>query len=544
VRLARARGLLLGAWWAAGGAVLGAGGACADGQDEGLAGVRLALSAEACLAYCADIIQARLFRVGEPFPLGPARVVPCGEDVVFEALPAGHQVRVEVDVIAPDGAVLLRGESAATTIVADGLVDLSVALWPVASPVITAVGPDPLVRGEEGGALVISGEGFGSEPEGDAGALLGADELAIAAWSPESVVATVDGDAGGLGDGVVVRRCGVGSEPAALRVVAREGPGAAAMAQAPGCAGRRFVGLAREGDAAAIVAARCDDAAQGYVQRVRGDDASCPLVPGEAWSLGDSPAGLAVAGGRAWILLEGVSAIARVDLGAGAALPTVALPEGVRGVRVAAAPGAAFVIGETLESGALTLLEVTEGGAAPVSGVEAGLELRELASGGDRLYLTGVAAGPLGKLIAVPFGGGPVTSWSLPGCDQPRAVAAVADGWLLVACDDPGLLAFAPDSGELRHLPLAPGIRLDSLAPDALGDVALALDAGASAARLFQRSEDALLELVAWTVGDAPAGPLIRLGAGHDFLVVTGGGGGLGVWTPYREAGPCPAPAP
>lgn len=514
-------------------ALLGAVAGCAAGGGRGVA--RLALGAEAdavCVAHCAASVQAQISRLGDSLPLEPPQLVACGEDIVFDELPAGLQVIVEVDVVGVDGGTLLRGTSAPVTIVADGAVDVLVMLAPTDPPTIAAVAPDPVVPAADA-RVTITGSGFGQAQDGDSGVSLGASALPVVGWAAEAVSAEVLASQAGA---LSVRRCGVESAPYELRVVATAGPGAATVAQAPGCTGRAFVGAAREAgaDDAVVVAARCDDAASGYLQRFRAD-LGCPLAGREVFALGRNPGALAVDGGTAYVALTDEPAIARVDVGAGGASGDVALVGGGRALAVAARAGLAFAIVD--DGGATSLVAVETGVAEAVPGVDAGLELAALAWDSRRLLVT-ARAGAGGKLVGVPVDGGAIVSWSLAGCAAPGALGAAADDRVVIACggEDHALGVFDSGTGRLALLPLDEGAAPEAIAFDAVGDAFLANDP-ATGALLVGHLGASGAELLA-ALAPAPEGArLVLLGGGGSRFLATSAE--LVVLTPYEPDGPC-----
>ncbi len=63
-------------------------------ESTALGRVRLGLAADDCASFCATVMGAELFRDGESLPLGPGQSAACGATLDFDALPAGHRVRV------------------------------------------------------------------------------------------------------------------------------------------------------------------------------------------------------------------------------------------------------------------------------------------------------------------------------------------------------------------------------------------------------------------------------------------------------------------
>ncbi|MCB9733234.1 MAG: hypothetical protein H6745_11560 [Deltaproteobacteria bacterium] len=292
--------------------------------------------------------------------------------------------------------------------------------------------PDPVLP-SEGARVTISGSGFGAAPDGDSGVSLGVAELAVEAWAPDAVSAAVPTSSSDT-SGLSVRRCGVPSAPFDLRVIAQPAPGAATVPQPPGCSGREFVGAAvpdsDSDDVTVFVAARCDDAASGYLQRFQ-SDRGCPLGGNEVYPLGHSPGAVAVTQDTAYVALTDVAAVARVAIGSGGAAGDVALGDGARATAVAARGGLAFAIVD--DGGGSSLVSLAGGEAVAVSGVDPGLGLVALAWDSRRLLVT-ARSGANGKLVGVPVDGGVVASWSLVGCAAPGALATAVDDRVVIAC--------------------------------------------------------------------------------------------------------------
>lgn len=537
-------------------AALGALTACdhVDPPTSPRATVRLALDDATCVATCADAIQARIFRVGDTFPLGPARIALCGDAIVFEALPAGAQVEIEVDVVAADGEVLWRGRSDAATIPADAELDVTVALEPLVTPELTSAAPDPVVLDPDGVSVLLTGVRFGPAPDGDGGVTLDGAPLDILAWSDDSLTVSLPPTAAGAS--LQARRCAIASAPLPLRLIDPAGPGHAEVPLAPGCSGRAFVASAVEGGDALVVATRCDDPALGHLQRLRASAGACPLAAAEAWTLGASPRAVAVADAVAWVALDATAAVARVDLPTNTRLTDAPLPAGAAALALVAAAGRVFALVTSPDDASTTLVELApDAPATAVAGLDANLAFAALATDGERVLATATADGPVGKLIAVPLAAGPVASWSLPDCDAPGALAVGADGWVAIACADPTaprVVAFNLASTVLADAPLAAGVALDALTFDARGDVLVGLDAARAEARLLQLADGALTSLVTWPAaalgGDAGSEPaattlLAPFATDDRLLLGVDGGAGLSVWTPYDAAGPCPAEA-
>ncbi|MCA9516459.1 MAG: IPT/TIG domain-containing protein [Myxococcales bacterium] len=507
---------------------------CSVGHGRGVA--RLALSEGYCEDYCAAAVQAQIFRLGDSFPLEPAEVVDCGADIVFDELPAGLQVVVEVDVVGIDGDTLLRGTSDPVTIVADGVADVVVPLASTAPPTIDTVAPDPVLP-SEGARVTISGSGFGAAPDGDSGVSLGVAELAVEAWAPDAVSAAVPTSSSDT-SGLSVRRCGVPSAPFDLRVIAQPAPGAATVPQPPGCSGREFVGAAvpdsDSDDVTVFVAARCDDAASGYLQRFQ-SDRGCPLGGNEVYPLGHSPGAVAVTQDTAYVALTDVAAVARVAIGSGGAAGDVALGDGARATAVAARGGLAFAIVD--DGGGSSLVSLAGGEAVAVSGVDPGLGLVALAWDSRRLLVT-ARSGANGKLVGVPVDGGVVASWSLVGCAAPGALATAVDDRVVIACGGsaPALGVFDATTGHLDLLTLGAGAAPEAIAFDGVGDAFLANDPAGDALHLGRLGATG-----ATLLADLPAAPsgvaLVLLGgSGHRFLATSSE---LVVLTPYDVVGPC-----
>ena len=513
--------------------------ACAPAAP-GPATLRFALEAERCADFCAETVRATVYRDGDPFPLGPPAVVACGADITFDDLPAGHRLAVEVELLDLTGAPLLRGRSAVVTIAADATVDAPVSLAALAPPRLDAVSPDPVVPDPAGPVpLTLSGADFG-DPGGAFGVELDGQPLDASAWGDDEIVAQLGPSARGAD--LAVRRCGVASAPLPVRVVPTA-PALAPLAQPPGCAGRRYTALTADG-ASVLAAVACDDAASGHLQRLV-PDAACPFALAEAWPLGDAPIDLSAAHGRAWVALAG-GGLVLVPLGGpeGGAPRTVTLATDTAAVAVEATAGGdgqVYAIGRGPAGTALFGGPGAEGPGAPVPGVDAALELADLASDATRLYAVGRAAGGVGKLVGVPVAGGTVSEWSLEGCSHPTHVATGGRGWVAIACAedggarvvgfDPANLAQVSDLWAGADAPLG-------LALDGVGDAALVL--GADGARLVAFAAEGARALVTWPA--LGGGPAARLGASHELAVVTPDGLGVGRVGLYREGDPCDAP--
>lgn len=518
-------------------ALLAALGACADAAP-GPARLRLGLDASVCFDYCAETVRATLYREGDLLPIGPSSSAPCGQDLVIDDLPAGHRLYARVDVLGVAGEPLLTGSSDVVTVAANASVDAPVSLAALVVPQIAAATPDPVVRAADDVTLTLTGSGF-AQPGGAYGVELDGVTLPTSAWDDATVVATLRSD--DVGADLLVRRCGVASEPLPIRIVARGGPASAAVPLPPSCAGRRFVALAPDGDAA-LAAVACDDPALGYLQRLTTAGA-CPLAVAEYWPLGDNPVALAAASGTAWVALASGATVA-VDVAAGSAsappTPRTLLP-GVSATALVAAPGPrVFAIGADAAGTALYELDVATGVGTPVPGADTGLTLSDLAVGTERVYAA-ATTGAVGKLVGVPLGGATVTEWNLTDCIHPVRVAAGDAGWVALACaesDDARSVGFRLADGKDFPIAWQAGGGPTAVVLDGVGDVALSLAPGGAELVAFDAS--GATELTTW--GPVGAGPALRLAATHQFLVSSSDGSGLAVIAPYAEGALCDAP--
>ncbi len=285
--------------------------------------VSVGLSEDVCHDYCLVALRATLFgEAADDLPLGPALQIGCGEELSFPSLPAGERVRVTLQAFDITGELQLEGASEALTIIADGTVLARVRLAALSPPEVDSIAPDPLVVVAGPAPVTISGQ-FGPA--------LGkaAVEVGGRSYTEDEVAWTsgVDGDAialtlpvGADGGPLVVRRCGIGSAPAYLRVI---GPtiGEAVVTAGPACAGANARAAVLVGDAV-LVAWGCGDGSAS-VSWLHLDDALCPLDPGASWGLPALPDALAVIGDTAWV--GGENGLVSIDLATVGSAP-VAVP--------------------------------------------------------------------------------------------------------------------------------------------------------------------------------------------------------------------------
>ncbi|MFT7579227.1 MAG: hypothetical protein ACI9MR_000889 [Myxococcota bacterium] len=488
--------------------------------------LRLGLTTTMCVQFCASSISAELFLAGESLPFGPGRVAECGEALVFEALPAGEQVRAEVRVSNIFGETILTGSSELVTIVADGDIDIHVALTATVLPLVLDAAPDPVVVTDDPATVALSGSGF-EPPAGRFGVFLDTTALETIGWSAGAV--TVNLAPGQSGSAITVQRCGVSSVPYPLRVVARDAPGSTVIAQAPGCQGRLFVSAEADSPGTVIVAARCDDPSQGYLQRFGPDSGECAYLGGTAWTLGSNPTAAASNGTRIWVALADDARLAFVD----ADVPAyVALPIGTGAVDVAALDdGSAYAVTDTGK-----LITATMDAAALTPGVSETLEFTAVDALGDRVFAV-AREGDAGKLVELIVGGGSA-EYSLDGCAGPThvAVSALAP-WVAIACDEGRVLLYDPVEKQTLTWALPAGEAPDSMVLDDIGDVAIVgNDLGLHAVH-FSEAEDART-LASWAVLP-DARPLTAIGTSNRLLLSDNTGESLLVATPYDEAPLC-----
>lgn len=511
-------------------------GAC-TAPPPGPATVRLGLEAGVCADYCAETLRVSLKREGDPLGFGTPRTVPCGEELIIGELPAGHRLYATVEVLGIAGTPLLVGESDVVTVAADTEVTVPVSLVPVVPPEVTAVSPDPVAPGADGVPLTVSGTGF-ADPGGAFGVELDGVPLMLTeplTWTDDTVLAMLS--SGETGAGLVVRRCGVASEPFAVRVVARDAPAMAAVALPPSCAGRQVVALAAEGEGA-LAAIACDDAGLGYLQRLAPSGA-CPLGAAEYWPLGANPVAVTAVDGHAWVAVEG-GEVLRLGLeGQGRGGPPNAKPlaSGVATTALVAVPGPrVFAIGDDGVETDLYEIDPETGVGTAVDGVD-GLALADLAADGERVYAAGTT-GAVGKLVKVRLDGG-VSEDSLTDCANPVRVATGPGRWVALACDEadgPRVVGVDPDASAVKTLAWSGGVP-SAVALDAVGDVALSLADGG--VELVAYSDDGAAELASW--GEVGVGPALRLGSSHRFLTAAADGADLQVVAPYQEVPLCDA---
>ena len=511
--------------------------ACAEPAPLHTASVRLTGGPEAvaaCEAHCVTTLGANTFRFGETIPLGPGQVVSCGDEILFERLPAGHQVVLEAWASDASGHVL-EGVSDVITVVADATVDADIELLPLSVPVIAAVSPDPVDAGATGAELTLTGSGF----EGGGGVSqveLDGVPLETVAWTDESVTAWVPAGVGGTE--VTVRRCGIAAEAAEARVLADDLELMTFTPPGCGAGALELAGAVVVGDEL-VLAAACVGADEGFLLRLSGS--TCSLAP-QSVPLTARPLGLTRAGaGEVWLALDDPDGLLRVELATGSIHPGPSL-DGDVPAALAVAGDRVFVIAEGA-GGETELREVTATAAAPVPAMPADLTLLHLAATADRLALAAVDGSGDGELVVVDLDTGLVGEWSLPDCPQPAHLAAAdaTGSWLAVACpgDPGGVVVFELKEQGVTWTALPAGAAIQALAFDAAGDVVLLRDAGGEALRAVQVPGGDVL--ATWTVDWAGTltGPLVRLPSGHRFLSPGPTPGALAILSPYAGTQLC-----
>lgn len=440
--------------------------------------VRLALTAEACSAYCVNAAGAELRTLDTGLPLGPPMEATCGGDIVFDGLPAGLQVTLGAW-LSLDGDVKLRGESDTVTIPRDTIVDVSIALEAVAPPVLNAIVPDPVVLGAgatlEGAALGPAQGTFDADIDGA--------PIVVDTWSNDQLSVSLSAD--DQGETVGLTRCGVASNRLPWRLIDPAGFGETALSQ-PACAGQSRVSLSRLSPTAVALVTRCEDGDPGFVQRLD-VDAGC-LSTSAALRLDAAPTAAATDdAGRVWVALVDGTTVA-VDLdGATTTHAIDASDDAVAALAVVGDEGFAVV-------GSPGRLARVDDDYPAVAGVSSGLDVRALAASTAGVFAVAEEDGEDAKLVFI--GSGAPTEWRLLGCERPIAVASDRDGErAFISCDDDDgshVLAFDVATTTPTPAPVDPAPT--ALSVEATGDV------------LWGASEQTL---TGWAVGDATLAELV-----------------------------------
>lgn len=500
---------------------------------EALGRVGVALSEDLCADYCLVALRATLYAEGDrALPLGPALQLGCGEEAVFEALPAGERVLVTAQMFAVTGELLLEGESEVLTIAADGVTDARVPLEARAAPAVSAVEPEPVIAVAEAAVVTLRGS-FG-EALGRAAVELGGVSYGEDDWTwtsasgGDAIALTLP--AGAAGGALVVRQCGVGSEPLEVRVIGGA-PGAATVTR-PACAGASALVATAVGEVV-YIGWRCGDGG-GVVTEMALGAAVCPLDPGVAWSLAGAPEAVAPRGEAVW--LGGAGGVMRARAGAAEA-PIEVASEAVRALAVTAERTWAIV-----DEGGGRLVEVLEAGLGDVPGIDAGLTLGAVAGGNESLFIAATEGSGEGRLVVVPDQG-VAASFALQDgeqrCPGPVALAAAADGaHAVIACGGEGVALWQGQS----FVRVAEGLEVVAVALDSSGDLAFGALAGGDGLVVIDLEARAVLhrfELAGWGAGARP----LTLGLADHALLMPGAAG-LVVATPFSRAGPCAVEGP
>ncbi len=386
-----------------------------------------------------------MYREGESLPLGPAQTAECGDDIVFEELPAGHQVFVSASL--SDGPNRQwEGASDTVTIVANGVTEATATLSAVDPPVLDAVAPDPAAPGD---VLTLTGSelhrtGATSRVEWSCDGGVDADSA-----TKTSVVATLPASASATT--VRVARCGVGSNALPLRIAA---PPDVEPLSPPGCDGLSIRAMAEDIDGSILLAVACDDGA-GELLRLLPDDCTFATVA----ELEAPPTAVTAYAGRALVgTAAGIIVVASgtaTSPGAGLAEPVHALADDDKQAWIIAGDGNR------------TLYQDSAGKIAEVQGIS-DLELRDVAAATGAIV---VAAD--GKLIVLDPMTGNSDDLGNVACD-PVAVDARFDSALVaIACAD-GVIGY--DLSTKSWTTHVPGITATDVALDAPGDAAFAVE--------------------------------------------------------------------
>lgn len=500
-----------------------------------------ALGEAACADFCAAAIGAAIYRVGDTVPIGPVRTVPCGEPLTFGPLPAGIRVQVRGWAADAESRRRLEGVSDEATVVADGAIDLVVRLVPVARPVVTSVLPDPLLPWESDVFVQVRGERFGT---GGGASTVELDGTALAlqeaGWEADAIRVRVP--RGSAGSSVVVRACGVESDPFPMRVLARA-PGVRSF-DVGGCPGISVRAVAAvSGTADLLVAGSCTSGAAGALERL--DVAACAIAAAEHRDLPAVPVSVAADAGFAYVAMED-GGVLRLPLGDAPGEPTAADPPwpGPAGpLAIAALGGAAWVVAGRDEGARLCRVDAS--GHADVA-LEGGLLPRDAVAAGGRLLVAGVAgvAGEPALVAYVPGSEAQVT-WPLPGCAEPGHVTAGADGRFAVVACGAAAASVVPLEGDRSTalVGLAPSGAGGGLAIDQAGDLAFGWSGSGvlSALALAPTSGGVAVSparIGALVVGKAK-GPLASGLPDGRGVVVFGNGATLALVTPLSGRPPC-----
>lgn len=502
-------------------------------REDAVGRISVALSEDLCSDYCLVALRATLYpESGPALPIGPSLQLGCGEEVAFAELPAGERVVVSMQAYDITGQMLFDGSSEALTIIADGETEAPVPLVAAAPPRIFAVAPDPVVTADQSAEVTISGK-FG-DALGDAGVELGGVAYEPATWSWSSGVVTdeiaLTLPANAVGGELRVRQCGVVSDPVELRVVPAtlgESPVAA-----PACSGAIARAVAARGDEV-WVGWSCNDGG-GTLTAMKQHEALCPLDPGAAWSLDDTPMAVAVRESAGWVAsASGVDMLDLLDSGA---------PPARVSTELASALGAtASEVYAVVGQGGGRLARVSASGTADVSGLDAGLTLGAIAATDRAVFVAAANAGGEGRLVSVPDGG-VVTVTSLASgdgtCRAPEALAVdTAGDQVVLACAGGDLAMWRVERQSLAFLT---GLdAMEALAFDDGADVVFGMARGGVGLSLVALNGSLLHRFsLPARPGDRPA-LLVALGA-HRLAAPTGSSV-LAVLTPFDGRGPCAA---
>lgn len=507
--------------------------ACADpGPPTG--SLRLALAPDLCADFCLEALNVSLTEEGTGLPLGASLQVACSAGVTIEALPAGVRLAVTVDAYDITGEILLSGGSDPLTVAAATTTEAVVRLAPRARPVVTSASPDPLLLSAAPVTLTLGGT-FG-EPLGKSQVELDGTPLDAATWltAPSGDTLTIAVPPATHAAEVVVRRCGVASEPFPVRLVG-DTLGSSAVIGTPNCPGGEAAAAVTT-DHEVLVAWRCADPALSQLVRFLQDAELCPLDAAGALSLAAAPTALATSTNAAFIALRDASgnSIAKVALAdlstADPPLETwsLASTESTLGLGVVDDVALALLGDGTHEQVVrLDPSGVLSPALSPGGGFDE-YRMSALATSPTHAWIAARTAQGAGRLIAV-TAAGTATAYPID-CPAPTTLAASNDGTqVALACQD-GAYLWSVSGQRGKRLPgfSAPP---SALVFDTPSDVLFV--AGSSLEIVLASSTPS-------TLATFPAAtPRLTALGDHRLLAWDTTTSRLEVWTPYDPLGPC-----